>query len=364
MSNKKIVHYNMDKIDSENADINLIYGERSNGKSYQVKHKKAIIKYLKTGKRFILMRRWKEEISSSSIEQYFKDVDVEKLTDGKYNCIIVWNKKIYFARYELDEKENFRTTKGEYIGYVVALSTEQHYAGASYLDVEDIIFEEFMSRDSYIANEPNKLMNFYCTVDRKRGTTKLWLVGNTLSKVSPYINEWGLYNEVSRQKQGTIITKEINATDDDIVKIAVEYCASTGVSSHTIGNTKMLSDGSWQTYPQPHLEKSYKNYKCLYKFMFMFQSFKFISEYLQDKEEKNKTCWFVKPYNGKINDKTLVISDTIKVSKYWQRDIYNISLKNKKLQDLLLTFKENNIFYSDDLCGTDFKQVIDFSIRK
>jgi hypothetical protein len=28
------------------------------------------------------------------------------------------------------------------------------------------------------------------------------------------------------------------------------------------------------------------------------------------------------------------------------------------------TFRENNIFYSDDLCGTDFKQVIDFEIKK
>ena len=56
MSNKKITHYNMDKIESENADFNIIYGERSNGKSYQLKHKRAVIKYLETGKRFILMR--------------------------------------------------------------------------------------------------------------------------------------------------------------------------------------------------------------------------------------------------------------------------------------------------------------------
>ena len=28
------------------------------------------------------------------------------------------------------------------------------------------------------------------------------------------------------------------------------------------------------------------------------------------------------------------------------------------------TFKENMIFYSSDLCGTDFKQVIDFQIRR
>ena len=40
MSNKKIVHYNMDEIDKIGANYNLIWGERSNGKSYQVKHKK------------------------------------------------------------------------------------------------------------------------------------------------------------------------------------------------------------------------------------------------------------------------------------------------------------------------------------
>ena len=364
MSNKKIVHYNIDELRKENADINILYGERSNGKSYQLKHKLAVVKYILTGTRFILMRRWKDEISLTSIEQYFKDVDVEKLTDGKYNTIIMWTKKLYFARYEVDKNGQFKTVKGDHIGYVVALSTEQHYAGASYLDVEDIIFEEFMSRDSYLANEPNKLMNFYCTVDRKRGTTRLWLVGNTISRVCPYIYDWGLHEIIAKQKQGTIVTKTINATEDDEIKLAIEYCASTGVSSHTIGNTKMLSDGSWQTYPQPHLEKSYNNYKVLYKFIFQFQGFKFISEYLMDKDEHDKTCWFIKPYNGKINNKTLVISDTIKVSKYWQRDIYSISLKNEKLQNLLNTFKENNIFYSDDLCGTDFKQVIDFSIRK
>lgn len=38
-------------------------------------------------------------------------------------------------------------------GYVIALSTEQNYAGASYLDVDDIIFEEFMSRTTYLPNE-------------------------------------------------------------------------------------------------------------------------------------------------------------------------------------------------------------------
>lgn len=81
--NKKQIHYNLDEIDKIGARFNIIYGERSNGKSYQVKHKKGVEKYLKTGRRFILMRRWKEEITSEKIEQYFQDVDVAKLTKRK-----------------------------------------------------------------------------------------------------------------------------------------------------------------------------------------------------------------------------------------------------------------------------------------
>ena len=364
MSNQKAIHYNLDKIDKIGARINLIYGERSNGKSYQVKHKKAVEKYLKTGKRFILVRRWKDEISSEKIEQYFQDVDVPKLTNGKYNCITLYRKNLYLSIYD---NETGKTKRFEKIGYVVALSTEQNYAGASYLDVEDIIFEEFMSRSVYLANEPNKLMNFYATVDRKRLKVRLWLVGNSISRVCPYINEWGLHNLISNQKQGTIAIKEIADTNEENepIKIAVEYCMSTGQTSGTIGtNAKMINEGSWETHPQPHLPKSYKEYKCLFRFGFQYQSFKFLAEYLQDNIDKNIIVWFVRPYNKDFFDDIIVFSDVVKVSKFWQRDIYNISIKNDKLKNLFMTFKENNIFYANDMCGTDFKQVIDFQIRR
>ena len=360
MANKKITHYSIDKIDSLNADFNIIFGERSNGKSYACKHKKGVEKYLNTGKRFILMRRWKEEVSTEKIEQYFNDVDVIKLTDGKYNCITMFKKRLYLSNYNVDTG---KTTRGDLIGYVVALSTEQNYAGASYLDVEDIIFEEFMVRDHpYLSNEPNKLMNFYCTVDRKRCTTKLWLVGNSISRVCPYIEEWGLRDIFRRQKQGTIETIEQTAQDDDVVKIAIEFCKSTGASSHTIGaHSKMLNDGSWQTDPQPHLPESKNNYEVRYRIGFFFKGFKFIGELLNKDSE---SVWFIYPYDKEFNKNLIVISDEIRTNKYYQRDIYNVTIKNPMLHLILDTFRESNIFYSSDLCGTDFKQAIDFSIRR
>lgn len=44
---------------------------------------------------------------------------------------------------------------------------EQHYSGASFLDYDRIIFEEFMERGVYLANECSKLEIFYNTVDRR-----------------------------------------------------------------------------------------------------------------------------------------------------------------------------------------------------
>ena len=386
----KIIHYSIENISKEGANINLIWGERSNGKSYQVKHREGIEHYLfdndvyyssyknkenvikevlKKGSRFILMRRWKEEITTEKIEQYFADVDVLKLTSGKYNCISYYRKILYLGLYD---NETGKTARFDKIGYVVALSTEQNYAGASYLDVTDIIFEEFMSRSIYLPHEPDKLMNFYSTVDRKRGTTKLWLVGNTISRVCPYLNDWGLTEIIKHQKQGEIICKWIDtgSIDDDginiEVKIAIEYCKSTGNSSYIIGKHKnMLNKGEWQTDPQPHLPKSRKMYDRIYYIYFQYQNFKFVAEYLKDKTEFNKTCWFIYPYEKEFKEKKLVFSDTVKIDKWWQRNIYDLRINNDKLAKFLYnTFRENQIFYSSDLCGTDFKQVIDFEIKR
>lgn len=359
MSNAQI-HYNIDNIDKKDANFNLIYGEKSNGKSYQVKHKKAVEHYLKTGRRFILLRRWREDISNLWIEQYFTDVDVAKLTNNKYNCISQYRKVLYFSIYD---ENTGKTQRIEKIGYVMSLSTEQHMSSASFLDVDIIIFEEFMERGTYIPHEPDRLMIFYSTIDRKRGTTKIYMVGNSISRVCPYIKEWGLDNIFRNLKQGEIEVKEIQ-NEENKVKIAIEYCKSSGGKTMAIGNaSSMVDKGSWQTFPQPKLPKSYNEYNVLFRFGFQYKGFRFLCDYLEDKV-LHETIFFIYPHQKEFRENIFVFSDEIRVSSYWQRDIYNISIKNDKLRNLFMKFKENKIFFSSDLCGTDFKQVIDFMIRK
>ena len=117
--------------------------------------------------------------------------------------------------------------------------------------------------------------------------------------------------------------------------------------------------------PQPKLPKSRKEYKCLLKVGFFYQGFKFSGEFLKEKNSNN-TCWFIYPQTKDFKEKTIIFSDIIKTSPYWQTDIYSITkIKNDKLRKFFIeTFRECNVFFSDDLTGTDFKQALNFTLRR
>lgn len=393
-----IKYYQSDRIKKENATINLIIGERSNGKSYRIKHDEAIDPFMESYNkltkikdglsdeekkdllidsysnlhRFFLIRRLETEIKNSYVERYFADVDIYKITNKEYDSVDVYRGEIFFAKYDMKARKKKRGVK---IGYVGALSTEQNYAMQSFLDVYTIIFEEFMSRSAirpYLPNEPDKLMNFYSTIDRKRHIVKLWLIGNTISKVCPYYSDWGLMPIMRKLKQGDIATTMVSTgyidpktKEEEFVKIAIEFCESSGKSSGVIGkHSRMLNEGGWQNDPQPLLPDSIKNYNIIYRIGFEFKEFRFIGEYLKSKITKDY-CWFVYPYNKEFKEKDLIIiSDKIVPSIYYQRNIYDITINNPNIQNVLNTFRETNIFYASYEAGTDFKQAIDFSIRK
>lgn len=359
---KNYTHYNMDDIISRNSNINIVYGERSNGKSYQFKHKIMFTDDIINGdRRFILVRRKKDELTTEKIERYFQDVDIERITKGEYDCIDVWRREVFLAKFN---HQKFKKERGKKIGYVIPLEREQDYAGASFLDVDNIIYEEFMSRDRYLYDEPNKLMNLYCTVDRKRGTTKLWLCGNSISRVCPYLADWDIMDIMRTQEQGTIIDRDFDVSEDETVKMSIEYCRNTGATSYVIGShAGMLSTGEWQSDPQPHLPKSLKNYDISFISVFTFKQFSFLVRYLTDKET-GEHVWFICDKRGTIKDNTWEITDIIKQDHKCFRDPYTVKTTNKRIKAIFDDFRENKIFYSTDLTGTDFKQAIDFIIKK
>ena len=81
-----------------------------------------VLEYVKTGNRFAILRRFNGKNLSKKIEQYFQDINVFEITNGKANCITVFKKGIYFSFYD---NETGKIKRFDKIGYVVTLSTEQ-----------------------------------------------------------------------------------------------------------------------------------------------------------------------------------------------------------------------------------------------
>lgn len=97
------------------------------------------------------------------------------------------------------------------------------------MDYDYILYEEFITDNSYLYDEPRQLQQFVSTVARSEKLTVI-LIGNTLSRVCPYFSEWCLEG-VLKQKQGTIEIYHFH-TEKGIVDIAVEYCANADTSEN------------------------------------------------------------------------------------------------------------------------------------
>ena len=62
--------YTLNRILSKNADYNVIFGERSNGKTYATLLY-GIKEYLLTGKQMAYIRRWREDLRGKRAESLF-----------------------------------------------------------------------------------------------------------------------------------------------------------------------------------------------------------------------------------------------------------------------------------------------------
>jgi len=173
-------YYNFDKIHSYNATFNFLVGSRGLGKTYGAK-KHVLRKAIRNGEQFVFVRRYKEELQTSSktffadIEHEFPDHDFR--TNG-------WLAEMAPAETR-DEKKRAWST----IGYFVPLSRGQSMKGVSFPKVKTIIFDEFIIEKGtthYLSNEADAFQNFYVTVDRFMDKTKVFFLANSVSIMNPY----------------------------------------------------------------------------------------------------------------------------------------------------------------------------------
>lgn len=364
MARKKQEYYSLKNILENDCQYNIILGMRSNGKSYSVKEH-VIKEAIEHNKKFMLLRRVAEDVKNMYVSSYLNDmIDyLIKLTKGKFNNFRVYNGFIYAEL--LDENES--QIDVIHIGYYRSLNQAERMKSNSYLDVENIVFEEFIATGMYLPMEVNLFDSVISTVARRR-EIKVFMIGNTISRNCIYFQHFQLKN-VPKQKPGTIdiYSQKTDPVQYDengneiIIKIAVEVCVDNSNNTKMFfgNNQKAISNGAWTSEVQPKI-KIEKSFEQIYTIVFKYRLSYFLAK-LYNNTETGDLFWIVEQKENEIKKGTRVISDEINSSSLFSS---NLNTPLNKIEEIGFSLLKNGkTFYSTNLVGTEFKEALRFFIN-
>ena len=349
---QELKYYDLSDILKLQASYNVIFGERSNGKTYAVLLY-GIKQFFKGNGQMGIIRRWQEDIRGQRASQVFAALvandEVSKISNGEFSGIHYWAGKYYFCNYDEDGKAIYNDN--DCFCYVFALTDMEHNKSISYPYITTILFDEFISRGTYLVDEFVLFMNTLSTIIRERTNAKIFMLGNTVNKYNPYFVEMGL-NHASRMEQGSIDIYRYG--EDDELKVAVEYCSSLHKQKKNnfyfaFDNPRleMITTGSWELDLYPHLPVKYTPKNVIFVFFIIFSRKIYQCEVIEKGDDV--FCY--------IHDKTTPIKyndDLVYSLEYSSRMNYNRSIYRprtdleKKIRSF---FTHDKVFYQDNNVG-------------
>lgn len=256
---------------THNMLINFIVGNRGGGKSYGAKEW-CIDNFIKKREQFGYIRRYKDDLKEP-MEKFFDDIK-GIYPDYEFK---VEKRKFYIRLKPADEKEPW--TDEDIAGYGFWLSTADNKKSVPYPFITTLIFDEFLLDDglqTYIKNEPKKLLSLYETIARP-GTNHprviLFLLANALSVANPYFLYFNLKMPTKQDKNGKyiwkhptrpILVEDVRNEKFIDAKKNTEFgqlIAGTDYADYSINNKFLLDDDTF-------IER--KSTKARYYFTFLF----------------------------------------------------------------------------------------------
>ena len=312
-------YYSLNKINKKDATYNVIFGERSNGKTYATL-KQVLENYFNDGSQFAYIRRWSVDVQPKRMNNLFnaiiEDGYLEKLSSGKFTAIFYRTGRFYLCTYNDKGKPIYN--EEDVIGYAFSLSENEHNKANSYPRVTTIIFDEFLTNKIYLPDEFILFMNTVSTIVRQRTNVKIYMLGNTVNKFCPYFKEMGLTNILS-MKQGTI---DLYTYGETKLKVAVEYADSKKkfkknnfYFAFNNPKLKMITGGAWELNIYPHAPVKWLPKNIVFTYFIDFNDsiyqceiinkdanvFTYIHEKTTPIKNPDKDIIYTLDYNPKIN---------------------------------------------------------------
>lgn len=266
--------YSLKNILSKNAQYNVIFGERSNGKTYAVL-KYGIEQYKEKGKQLAIVRRWGDDFKGKRGATMFDAIvandEISRITSGEWSGVYYYASRWYLCRYDDDK----RVTDERPFAFGFAITASEHDKSTSYPNVTTILFDEFLSRQGYVQDEFVLFMNTISTIIRNRRDVIIFMLGNTVNRYCPYFNEMGL-KHVKDMKPGAI---DVYRYGDSELTVAVEYTKPNKQGKESdlyfaFDNPKlsMITGGTWEIAIYPHLPERYTPNEVVFKYYITFDN--------------------------------------------------------------------------------------------
>lgn len=349
----KLKFYSLKNIIKRNAQYNIIFGERSNGKTYSVLEY-SVKKYIENNEQLAVVRRYQEDFRGKRGQVLFDGIVhngiIEKLTLGKWTGVYYYASKWYLSKYDEKLKKNIHDDTP--FAYAFAISSMEHDKSTNYPNITTILFDEFLSRQGYLADEFILFMNVLSTIIRYRNNVKIFMLGNTVNKYCPYFEEMGL-RHIGEMKKGNI---DVYSYGNSKLKVAVEYADSIADEKPSdiyfaFDNPKlnMITAGDWELAIYPHLPYKYTPAQIIFTFFI-----EFTENIVQCEIINNDSDIFIychrktTPFKDKTKD--LIFSITPSPAPNIRKRIFQ-KTNIKLLNNIIYLFNSEKVFYQSNEIG-------------
>lgn len=327
--------WNPGKILSYNCLFNFVVGNRGGGKTFGCKEW-FIRKAIKTGEQFVYMRR--------------TDKDITRVKKKFFNDLIAENKfPQYLFRIDGDEIQYIKELDGEpdpdeewqVIGYFVHLSGGMTEKSIPYPLVKYIFFDEFIipyaGLNTYLPDEVTTFLERYETIARMRDVVCLFL-SNALTTINPYF----LYFDIHLAPG-----KMIGRVKPDI---AMELVANKDfIEAKKATRFGKLISGT--EYGQYAIENK-----------FVWEVTDDIMKIPEDAFYWMTLQWKDKQYGLFMSHEKQMVIVSKSVDKY-QRGLINVTLKNGKLNKMMLT-NNQKYYYLNQMHKLFLQGMIGYESKK
>ena len=326
--------------------ISIIYGKRSNGKSFA--GLELILKdYLENNNRGVWVRRLMDTFKDSKVKMQFDPV-IEEGILNKYNFDGVEYRKGDYYLYRYDEDLDKRIYEDNPFCYCTGVSGAESHKGGSYENVHYVVFDEFLSRNNiYLPDEPVLFANLMSTIVRYQDKARFILLANTVNKDSDYFDAFGI--DVSEIPPGAIqpfynaegqcLCVEYVVQKEGVVNKSDKY-----FSFFKSGRVKMITEGTWEMADYPRKPCDFYPTDVRFTCFILWKTSFIKCEYVV--KDNMQFVYFSLTDKAIDDNEEIIFSPELDARKNWMQNIFD-----SDLDFLKSAMRKNKMYYADDVTG-------------